>query len=86
MSTMSSAANPLDLSFFVFSLKSSTRIFSKAIVEHKLFDFFMVLSIITMGITLAIDSPFLDPESAEKDILKIIAIFLTTVFLAEVLL
>lgn len=83
---MSSPVNPKDLSFFVFSLKSTPRIISKAIVEHKLFDFFMVLSIITMGITLAIDSPFLDPESAEKETLKIIAIFLTTVFLAEVLL
>lgn len=61
MSTVSSPDNPLDLSFFMFSPKSDIRVFSKTIVEHQLFDFFMVLSIITMAITLAIDSPFLNP-------------------------
>lgn len=69
---------------FLFTKSNAFRVACRTIVEHKLFDLFMVVSILIMAIQLVFDSPLLDPLSEEKMILKVISGGLAIVFLAEI--
>ena len=71
---------------YIFGGKNKVRKFVRKVVAHTLFEYFIMGVIFISSVTLAIENPLSDPDSALSKNLKIINMTMTFIFILEAVL
>jgi hypothetical protein len=77
---------PQEHALCLFGPRNGIRRSCEALVSHKLFEQFILLVILASSVSLAMDSPLLDPSSATAALLTSTNYIFTAIFVAEMLL